>query len=176
MTRWRWSYDITRIDLKTRLSYSTTYFSFTFRKIFYFIIGNMIKIESMSCQKYTNAEQSDRSGKKHQYKWSLTIAVVNWNNWLDDVHINNFRKKKCDLESNFFSRFNLNTDIGRIQTLLRESVKYLNSGKLLWSGDSPSKVSPLLKIWVPLAQRAMINWPKCLSFSLREKYAKKMKN
>ena len=36
--------------------------------------------------------------------------------------------------------------IGRIQTLLRESVKFLNFRKLLWSSDSPNKVGPMLKI------------------------------
>ena len=35
---------------------------------------------------------------------------------------------------------------GRIQTLLLESVKFLNFGKLLWSCDSPFKVGPMLKI------------------------------
>jgi len=34
----------------------------------------------------------------------------------------------------------------------------------------------MLKIWDPLAQRAMIYWPKCLSISLREKYPKKIKS
>ena len=50
---------------------------------------------------------------------------------------------------------------GRIQTLLRESVKFLTFGKILWSRDSPLKVGPLLKIWAPLAQRTLIYWPKC---------------
>ena len=44
----------------------------------------------------------------------------------------------------------------RIQTLLRESVEFLNFGKLLWSCDSPFKVDPLLKIRAPLPQRGMI--------------------
>jgi len=35
---------------------------------------------------------------------------------------------------------------GRIQTLLRESVKFLNFRKLLWSCDSSFKVGPMLKI------------------------------
>ena len=64
---------------------------------------------------------------------------------------------------------------GRIQSLLRESVKFFNFGKLLWSCDSPFKVSPMLKIWALLAQRAMIYWSKCSSTSLREKYLKKIK-
>ena len=33
-------------------------------------------------------------------------------------------------------------NIGRIQTLLRESVKFLTFGKILWSRDSPLKVGP----------------------------------
>ena len=65
---------------------------------------------------------------------------------------------------------------GRFQTLLRESVKFLDFGKRLWSCDSPFKVSPMLKIWALLAQRAMIYWSKCSSTSLREKYLKKIKN
>ena len=51
---------------------------------------------------------------------------------------------------------NLPYRMGRIQTLLLESVKFLNFGKLLWSCDSPIKVSPMLKIWAPLSQRVMI--------------------
>ena len=65
---------------------------------------------------------------------------------------------------------------GRIQILLRESVKFLNFWKLFWSCDSPLKVGPMLKIWAPLAQRTLIFWPKCPSTSLREKYPKKIKN
>ena len=70
---------------------------------------------------------------------------------------------------------NMNTYC-RIQTLLRENVKFLNFEKLLRSCYEPLKESPMVKIWAPLAQRTIKNSPKYTSFSVREKYPKKIKN
>ena len=75
--------------------------------------------------------------------------------------ISSLHYDQCSLHSPpWYSMKWILIQFGRIQTLLRESVKFLTFRKILWSRDSLLKVGPLLKIWAPLAQRTLIYWPK----------------
>ena len=70
----------------------------------------------------------------------------------------------------------MSMNYGRIQTLLRESVKLLNFGKVFWSCDSACKLTPRQRFSACFIQPVLWNRRNCPQSSRWEKYRKDGEN
>ena len=60
-----------------------------------------------------------------------------YQNYIIDIHLRNMVRVAFKKNFKLFDYRKERACIGRIQTLLRKSVKFLTFGKILWSRDSP---------------------------------------